>query len=149
MVSLRETDSTQIGRPAAGVVLIEGDRVLLVKHGPKAATKTGMIGIPGGRVRPSETTQEAAKREFKEETGLTLKGLREYPHNIYRKSVERGFGQKLYEIIVFIADEYEGELKKTEETEPIWVKIPALEKRRKLLPSVTEIITDVLKYNKQ
>ena len=55
---------------SAGGLLIENVSVLLVKvtYGPNK----GLWMLPGGNVEEGETLEEAAIREFKEETGLTV-----------------------------------------------------------------------------
>jgi 8-oxo-dGTP diphosphatase len=53
-----------------GAVIIEADRVVLVKRGhPPLA---GEWSIPGGALEVGETLREAAVREVLEETGLTV-----------------------------------------------------------------------------
>jgi ADP-ribose pyrophosphatase YjhB (NUDIX family) len=53
-----------------GAIIIEDDRVLLVKRGhPPLA---GEWSIPGGVLEVGETLREAAVREALEETGLTV-----------------------------------------------------------------------------
>ena len=54
--------------PAVGCVCFRGDEVLLVKRGQ--APMKGHWSIPGGRIEPGETSQAAARRELKEETGV-------------------------------------------------------------------------------
>jgi 8-oxo-dGTP diphosphatase len=59
-------------RPLVGVgaIIIEGDRVVLVKRGhPPLA---GEWSIPGGVLEVGETLREAAVREALEETSLTV-----------------------------------------------------------------------------
>lgn len=53
----------------ARAVLLDGDRVLLLRH-------TYMPGwhFPGGGVEPGETAEEAARREVEEETGFRVEG---------------------------------------------------------------------------
>jgi len=53
----------------ARAALIDGDRVLLLRH-------TYMPGwhFPGGGVEPGETSEDAARREAEEETGLAIEG---------------------------------------------------------------------------
>jgi ADP-ribose pyrophosphatase YjhB (NUDIX family) len=53
-----------------GAVIIEGERVLLVKRGH--APLAGEWSIPGGVLEVGETLREAAVREALEETGLTV-----------------------------------------------------------------------------
>jgi 8-oxo-dGTP diphosphatase len=52
------------------MVLIEGNRILLVKRGRDPFK--GEWAVPGGRIEDNETAEECAKREMKEETGLII-----------------------------------------------------------------------------
>jgi ADP-ribose pyrophosphatase len=61
-------DSPQI---AVGAIVIRDNKVLLVKR--KRPPGKGLWAIPGGRVELGETLQEAAEREVKEETGVTVR----------------------------------------------------------------------------
>ncbi len=51
-----------------GAVVVDDERLLLVRrgHGPAAGTWS----VPGGRIEPGETVQEAVVRELLEETGI-------------------------------------------------------------------------------
>lgn len=51
-----------------GAIAIDDDRLLLVRRGHEPAT--GSWSVPGGRVEPGETLQEAVVRELLEETGI-------------------------------------------------------------------------------
>ena len=55
---------------AVGAIVARDGRVLLVRRGQPPGE--GLWAIPGGRVELGETLQEAAEREIKEETGLTI-----------------------------------------------------------------------------
>ncbi|MCQ5336974.1 MAG: NUDIX hydrolase [Candidatus Methanomethylicia archaeon] len=52
----------------AGILAIENGKVLLIKRGNEP--NKGLWSIPGGLVKLGESPEEAAIREFKEETGL-------------------------------------------------------------------------------
>lgn len=68
-----DSQVTQTKRPVAGagIVVIRGDEVLLIKRG-KPPYK-GEWSIPGGKIEHGETASEAALRELREETGVTAK----------------------------------------------------------------------------
>jgi ADP-ribose pyrophosphatase YjhB (NUDIX family) len=53
---------------AVGVLLLDGDRVLLVQRG--RPPQAGRWTVPGGGVELGETLEQAALRELAEETGL-------------------------------------------------------------------------------
>ncbi|RLE48945.1 MAG: hypothetical protein DRJ31_06185 [Candidatus Methanomethylicota archaeon] len=57
-----------------GVVIIRNGKILLVKR--KKDPGKGLWSIPGGLVRLGEKLEDAAKREVKEETGLTISIVR-------------------------------------------------------------------------
>jgi ADP-ribose pyrophosphatase YjhB (NUDIX family) len=54
-----------------GAVVLDGDRVLLVKRGGQPAE--GKWSIPGGLVDLGETTEDAARREVREECGIGVR----------------------------------------------------------------------------
>jgi 8-oxo-dGTP diphosphatase len=57
--------------PCVGAVLTDDvGRLLLIKRGHEPGK--GLWSIPGGRIEPGETDQEAVIREVREETGLVV-----------------------------------------------------------------------------
>jgi mutator protein MutT len=57
--------------PCAGAVIHDrGGRLLLIKRGHEPGA--GLWSLPGGRIEPGETDQQAVAREVREETGLTV-----------------------------------------------------------------------------
>jgi 8-oxo-dGTP diphosphatase len=53
-----------------GIVVLDGDRVLLVRRGKEP--RNGLWSLPGGAQEVGETVFETAKREVQEETGLSV-----------------------------------------------------------------------------
>ncbi len=148
-MALRETEI----KSQASVVVVfrktnEEDEVLLVRHGPKAPRKQGIYGFPGGRPKPGETAEEAAIREFNEETGLeiTEDNLIPFPNqeNTHVGVNQRETGRKHYSIKAFTvkdSGEVSGTLRKTPEAIPVWAKVRTLNRRRnQLMGSVEEIV---------
>ncbi len=61
--------STRIARPAARILLLDGqDRVLLFRFDP--SDRPPFWCTPGGAVDPGESYADAARRELLEETGI-------------------------------------------------------------------------------
>lgn len=64
------TENTNWQHSVTGV-LIKDNKVLLARHTYGAGT--GLLIVPGGYLNYNETPQEAVVREYKEETGITVK----------------------------------------------------------------------------
>ena len=58
-------------RVGVGAVVFRNEAVLLVMRGQPPCA--GEWAIPGGKVRPGETLQQAAEREIREETGIRIR----------------------------------------------------------------------------
>ena len=98
-------------------LLTDGDRILLQNR-----VKADWRGytLPGGHIEPGESIVDAAVREMKEETGLTvlnptLCGVKQFP-------IDEG----RYIVFLFRADRFEGELLSSEEGQMEWVERAAL-----------------------
>src|SRR3989344_6962779 len=75
----------------------------------KSGFSRGKINAPGGKIEEGETPEQAAIRETEEEIGITPKNL-----------VKLGFkeclnGSKSLKIHIFVADDFSGEERETEE----------------------------------
>jgi len=137
--------------PTVGVVAISDGRVLLVRHEDGAGHLTGVYGLPSGRINNDESEQQAAAREFHEETGLYAKDIdfTEFKKNYYIADIPRKDGTiKRFGWRVFKVKNFWGELQSSEETTPEWValeKLSNLENENKLLPNTITAINNSLK----
>lgn len=64
-----DAEATRI-RAVGAIIVDDEGRLLLIQRGHAPAK--GLWSIPGGRVEPGETDQQALTREIAEETGLTV-----------------------------------------------------------------------------
>lgn len=133
--------------PSIGILIIKENKVLLVKHGPKATHLTGVYGLPAGKVE-ERGEKETAVKELMEETGLvtTVDNLNEFPNNEYSADIETKSGEVVrYPWRVFLCTNYSGSLKSSEETTPEWVEISKLNDYD-LLPNVNNAINAGIKF---
>ena len=109
-----------------GIVVLKDDTVLLVRRGKPP--NIGSWTLPGGAQEVGETTEEAARRELMEETGITAGPLHfaATVDNIRRD--ETGRVRFHYTIIDFAARWEAGEpVADTDVSEAIWAPLDRLE----------------------
>lgn len=110
-----------------GVVLINNNKVLLVKHLESSNHVSDTYGLPAGHVEIGEKNIDAAIRELKEETGLTVKTIDLVPLPLqYEATIERKNGKEDMTMEVFLCLNYSGELIDSDETSPFWIEISQL-----------------------
>jgi mutator protein MutT len=90
-----------------GAIIIDSGRVVLVKRGH--APLKGEWSIPGGVLEVGETLREAAVREAKEETGLTVEPTELL--GVYDRVLMDEQGRTLYHYVLidFLCKRLEGE----------------------------------------
>ena len=93
--------------------VMNGDNVLLILK--KRGLGDGYYNAPGGHIELEETSTEAAIRETKEETGLTVSDLKE--RGTLRFQFKDGMRMVCY---VFTTSVWEGDLKECDEAKPFW-----------------------------
>ena len=125
----------------AGVVVFDGDQVLLIEHGEGAGHVTGAWGIPAGAIDSGETPRAAAVRELAEETGLRVDAavLVELP-TVYEARIRRKTGWGRFSVRVFATDRYEGEVTPSEEGAPTWISVDEIARLEPLLANTEKIV---------
>jgi ADP-ribose pyrophosphatase YjhB (NUDIX family) len=111
---------------AVGVVLLDGDRVLLIQRGRPPGV--GLWTVPGGKVELGETLEEAAARELLEETGLSarLGPIVEVLDRVVRDRA--GSISHHYVILDFLGTEPTGALRADSDTSDArWVRLEELD----------------------
>ena len=58
--------------PAAGILYVAGDSILMMRRSPKANVGAGCWALPAGKIEDGESAEQCAYREFHEETGHDL-----------------------------------------------------------------------------
>ncbi len=93
---------------AVGAIVVYDGKILLVKR--NKAPHKDFWAIPGGSVKLGESLQEAAEREIREETGLTIKGKKPvYTFDLIERD-EKGAVRFHYVIVDLSADYVSGKL---------------------------------------
>ena len=99
--------------------VLKDNKVLLIKK--KRGLGSGLYNGVGGKVEKGETPLDAAIRECVEEVGIIPKGVE------WRGVLEFYNDGKLYGYVhIFVASDYEGVPKESEEAIPIWFEIDEL-----------------------
>jgi 8-oxo-dGTP pyrophosphatase MutT (NUDIX family) len=62
---------------SAGGVVLRGEQVVVIVPTRRAPDGSRVLALPKGHVDPGETTLQAAEREVREETGVTVELVRE------------------------------------------------------------------------
>lgn len=133
---------------AAGTIVISDGKVLLVRAGKDSLQVDGSLSFPGGHIEAGESLEETAKRELQEEAGLTAEELIDFPNNYVEATVERKDGLVAYSFKVYLVTQFRGELRATNETEPLWMNIEQARKTN-LYGQNNLLLEHVLEYLKE
>lgn len=130
------TENTNWQHSVTGV-LIKDNKVLLARHTYGAGT--GLLIVPGGYLNYNETPQEAVVREYKEETGITVK-----PKDI----IAIRFNFKDW-YVAFSVDYVSGEAKSDndENSEVVWLDIEEALKREDVPDLTKKLIESAINSN--
>lgn len=91
-----------------GAVIIEGGNVVLVRRGQPPLD--GRWTLPGGLMELGETIEQAVVREVKEETGWTVRVVKELELFDFIEKDDTGRIRYHYVLADFLCDYVEGEL---------------------------------------
>lgn len=104
-------------RNAVRTFLIRNNQVICTRY---KIDNIGFIDIPGGKIEDGETPENAAIREFKEETGMIISSLEKLGNIIIE------YPDRIYNMVVFAAKEYKGTPQEFAENESFWIPIKKL-----------------------
>lgn len=99
--------------------LRRGSEILLIHK--KRGLGAGKINGPGGKCEAGENHRAAAIRETEEEIGLKPRTVEERGRLFFQ--FLDGYA---LEVALFIAEEFDGQLRETPEAKPFWVSIDAI-----------------------
>ena len=109
-------------RNAVRVFVVAGNKVLCIRYKEE---NIGYIDIPGGKIEEGETGVEAAIREVREETGIEVNNLEE----VGNVAIE--YPDRIYNMNVFVANDYKGNARNNEENDAFFINIEDLLKEKK------------------
>ena len=138
---------------SVGVLLLDADKVLLVKHTEKARHQTGAYGFPAGRVEvvTNETEIHAASRELYEETGLQISesDLLEFPENYVESTLAMKQGPEDFSYRVFLGKNWSGDIRPSEENIPEWIEIDKLSSLKLTSSNIINFVNSGLKFQNE
>lgn len=117
-------------RKAVRTYLVKDNQVVVIKYKVGDQRKNGYYDIPGGKIEEGETSEEAAIREFQEETGIEIINPK-YIGNLICE-----YPEKIFDLDVYIAYEYSGEPIPTEENDSFWIDIDKIVKEEKIFSDI-------------
>lgn len=107
--------------PSVGVIILQDSKVILVA---KKNHPNGSHQLPGGKIEPYETGEQAACRELFATTGLRSesKYMIKAPQE-WRATIQKTYGTKIFLMICFICTDFEGEIRETSDAMPVWFEL--------------------------
>jgi 8-oxo-dGTP diphosphatase len=110
--------------PRTLVFLLYGDELLLIRIAADRGAWAGLCNGIGGHIEAGENPHSAAMREVKEETGITPTGLSFVGIIHVHTGSSPGIG-----IHIFVGQSETKQVIPSEEGEPIWIPLDALDRQ--------------------
>lgn len=104
----------------------------------RADPQWGGLTFPGGHIEPGESLAGSVIREMQEETGLTI----HHPRLVGAKNWMQPGGKERHLVLLYVAEEYEGELRDSDEGRVRWMTLN--EMRAGKLAEGMELYFDIL-----
>jgi 8-oxo-dGTP diphosphatase len=121
--------------------LLKDGKILLIRRANEP--HKGDITVPGGRKKRGESLREACAREMFEETGYVLKHM-EFAGVLHAYVP----GRQIESLCnYFVCDDFEGELKPSEEGDLLWVDVQESLSLAGIHPYYVHMLPDILKKN--
>lgn len=90
--------------PLSMIFLLDGNKVLTLKRNDDKKIYPGKISGFGGKVEPGEDMETSARREFEEESGLTVDRM-DF-RGTFIRILDNGYINEMY---IFVASEFTGQ----------------------------------------
>ena len=90
--------------PLTMIFLVEGDKVLTLKRNEDKKIYPGKFSGFGGKVEPGEDIEASVRREFEEETGLTIEKM-DF-RGTFIRILDNGYINEMY---IFVASGFSGQ----------------------------------------
>lgn len=116
-------------RKAVRCYLINDNKIVAIKY-KSGSAKALYYDIPGGKIEAGETSEEAAIREVKEETGILVKNL------TYKGKMIVEYPNKIFDFDIFLCNEYSLEPQDFDENQSEWIEISELLKQENILSNI-------------
>ena len=114
-------------RVGVGIVLVNGDKVLLIRRGHEPAK--GEWSVPGGLVNLGETIEQAAARELMEECGIKAEFHKQIDIFEYIEQTQDNNIKYHFVVIELLASYIGGHVKASSDAiEARWIGLDELEK---------------------
>jgi 8-oxo-dGTP pyrophosphatase MutT (NUDIX family) len=124
------------------LILVKGNKFLLLKRSEDDHAFSGFWGLPGGHVEKNESIEEGLKREIEEELGISIK-------NFFL--LTKDFSEN-NEIFVFVSNdlnlEYNQIILNEEHTNFGFFNLFEIQSLSKVIPSTIKYIIEYLKNTK-